>query len=189
MSSCKTCKELQCNCKKRPLGTTLDVLPITPSCDTPTYCNTECDESIAAKCVTVLQKTYCFLKDKNGNPIKNSTSVQNVLEGLDILMCELKNSLDNCCGTLQTFSVACLPTDTFTLLQLKRNSVTISTNLKFNTLLDLLNYLTQYDDFYLDMSSIKVKSVFNCTVDVICTSTNCPLQISIIPYNDPEEIC
>ena len=25
MSSCKTCKELQCNCKKRPLGTTLDV--------------------------------------------------------------------------------------------------------------------------------------------------------------------
>ncbi len=184
--SCNKCKQTQCSCRKVPLGSTLDVLPITPNCITPSYCSTGCEETISAECAIMAYKDYCFLKDRFGQPIKTGISVQNVLEGLDKLICELKKKVDECCGVQLQKTYFCAPTDACRLVLLKRNNVTISVGKVFQNKGELLTYLQQYDDFVLDVNNISVKSIFTWTVDLECEQDSCPLDIEIIPYNQPE---
>jgi len=184
--ACKSCNQLKCSCRKIPLGSTLDVLSITPNCTTPSYCITGCEETIPAECAMMIYKTYCFLKDRHGNPIKTGISVQNVLEGLDALLCDLKKKVDSCCGVALQTTYFCAPTDACNLTLFKRNNTTISTGLVFQNKGELLTYLQQYDDFVLTGNNISVTSAFNWTISLVCEQDSCPLDIEIIPFNQPE---
>ncbi len=123
---------------------------------------------------------FCVLKDPCGKPMTNP-NMHDVVVGLDELLCDLIKRLGDCCSVTKNFNV-CL-TGKIRLVSLRRGTTFVGSNLYFESVGALMNYLIQFDSFTYAAGVISVKSVFDWQLHVECEATNCDLVLTINPPN------
>ena len=137
-----------------------------------------CKPIIDPKDIQFSKKSFCFLKDKCGKPMTNPT-LEDIIDGLDVLLCEMKNKLADCCSITKHFNIC--QAGKIRLVSLKRGNTFVASNIYFNSVGALLAYLNQYDTFTYATGIISVTSIFDWQLNVECEPTNCTLDLTIIP--------
>lgn len=137
-----------------------------------------CKDPISPKDVVFSNKTFCFLKDKCGKPMTNP-SLEDIIDGLDILLCDLKKKLNDCCSVTKHFNVC--QAGKIRLVSLKRGTTFVASNQYFNSLGALLAFLNQFDTFTYATGVISVTSIFDWQLHVECEPSDCTLNLTIIP--------
>lgn len=139
-----------------------------------------CDKNINPKDVIIPDRTFAFLRDPCGKPLKDA-NLLDVIIGLDRLLKDAFSKLADCCPVTKHFNV-CVD-QKIRLISLRRGTTIVASNLLFEDETLLLAYLLQYDNFTMNAGVISVTSIFDWAIHVQCYDANCDLTVSIIPPN------